>query len=99
MICADGNVLGLRVVQVAKALDALLEGLSVVASKAADELGAGATEEQIASHAVKLPSDGDRSSLLRGDRRRERNMPRRRKEKHGPLNQKNIYIITYPTEN
>ena len=33
--------------QVTKALDALLQGLSVVAGKAADELGAAATEEEI----------------------------------------------------
>ena len=37
-----------------RALDALLEGLSVVASKAAEELGPNATEAQIATHAVKL---------------------------------------------
>ena len=40
--------------QVTKALDALLQGLSVVASKAADELGPNATEEQIVNHTIKL---------------------------------------------
>eukprot|EP00435_Cladocopium_sp_Y103_P031297 s1312_g7.t3 len=40
--------------KVTKALDALLQGLSVVASKAADELGPSATEEQIVNHTIKL---------------------------------------------
>ena len=40
--------------QVTKALDALLQGLSVVAGKAADELGAAATEEEIVKHTIKL---------------------------------------------
>lgn len=43
--------------QVTKALDALLQGLSVVASKAADELGPNATEEQIVNHTIKLLLD------------------------------------------
>jgi len=43
-----------RPAKAARALDALLQGLSVVASKSAEELGPNATEEQIASHAVKL---------------------------------------------
>jgi len=37
-----------------RALDALLEGLSVVASMAAEDLGPTATEEQIVAHAVKV---------------------------------------------
>mmetsp|Transcript_103949 Transcript_103949/g.144659 ORF Transcript_103949/g.144659 Transcript_103949/m.144659 type:complete len:277 (+) Transcript_103949:39-869(+) len=40
--------------KVTKALDALLQGLSVVAGKAADELGAAATEEEIVKHTIKL---------------------------------------------
>ena len=42
-----------------KALDALLEGLSVVAGKASQELGAGASQDDIANLAVKLtPGEG-----------------------------------------
>ncbi|CAE7383665.1 ccaA [Symbiodinium sp. CCMP2456] len=40
--------------KVNKALDKLLDGLSVVISKAAEQLGSDATEEDIASHAVQL---------------------------------------------
>ncbi|CAJ1399300.1 unnamed protein product [Effrenium voratum] len=40
--------------QVSKALDALLNGLSVVAGKAEAQLGSGASEEQIADLSVKL---------------------------------------------
>ncbi|CAJ1370429.1 unnamed protein product [Effrenium voratum] len=40
--------------QVNKALDALLEGLSVVAGKASQQLGAGASQDDIANLAVKL---------------------------------------------
>eukprot|EP00439_Symbiodinium_sp_Y106_P033467 s1436_g4.t1 len=40
--------------KVNKALDKLLDGLSVVISKAAEQLGPDATEEDIASHAVQL---------------------------------------------
>jgi len=40
--------------QVTKALDALLQGLSVVAKKAADELGPGATEEQIVKRTITM---------------------------------------------
>ncbi|CAE7676690.1 mtcA2 [Symbiodinium pilosum] len=40
--------------KVNKALDALLDGLSVVISQAAEELGSNANEDNIVSHAVKL---------------------------------------------
>ena len=40
--------------EVSKALDALLNGLSVVAGKAEAQLGSGASEEQIADLSVKL---------------------------------------------
>eukprot|EP00913_Durusdinium_trenchii_P007339 g6898.t1 len=40
--------------QVTKALDALLVGLSSLASNASEELGANATEQQIVAHAIKL---------------------------------------------
>ena len=45
-----------------RALDALLEGLSVVAAKAAEELGSSA-EDAVASHAVKLSRGGKFRSL------------------------------------
>jgi len=48
--------------KVNKALDKLLDGLSVVISKAAEQLGPDATEEDIASHAVQLNAPSSSST-------------------------------------
>ena len=49
--------------EVNKALDALLEGLSVVAGKASQELGAGASQDDIANLAVKLTPGEEKKGI------------------------------------